>query len=366
MTKRHRLDADEVVAALRPAAVLAHFQVEARRAGHELRTNACPSCGARSRDAVCIHAETGLWFDHAHGCQGNVLDLVAGFAGLDRRKDFPRVLAVAADIAGVSPTAVDDREVEARRAQRRREQEAEMQRQRSSAIAARELARDRAEDIWNRLFPLTRAGTLYLQTRGLEALAGRSQIVRFAPVPNTPETPWHRRTRKLMGCGACVPVHDLADGAITNVVTRRFEVHGDESKVVALPECPKVIGDRVIGTFGRWVDFRTAALDVVLVEGVADYLTATLLWPQRLVLGADGAGLLAKIVRFVGPPIAAAGRQLFLIPHADDAGERFNVAAGQAAVQAGLRAGNTLQFVDLGPHKDLNDAHCAGAVPDVG
>lgn len=96
-----RVDKRDIVAALSPTAVLDHFAVEYRRSGAELRFSICPGCGPRSRaDTVSASRETGRWKCHAHDCAGDLLAMVAGFAGVDIRRDFERVLAVAADIAG--------------------------------------------------------------------------------------------------------------------------------------------------------------------------------------------------------------------------------------------------------------------------
>jgi hypothetical protein len=104
---------------------------------------------------------------------------------------------------------------------------------------------------------------------------------------------------------------------------------------------------------------------VVVVEGVFDYLSALIAWPELLVLGADGAALIPHIAKIVAPAVASAARRLFLVPHDDDAGCRACVAAGREAVIAGLRLDQHLFVLGLGLHGDLNDAFRAGAVPDA-
>lgn len=97
------VDKDAVLSSLTASAVLDHFQVEHQRAGAELRFQICPSCGPRSRaDSVSVNRSSGRWRCLAHDCAGDLLAMVAGFAGIDIRRDFPRVVAVAADIAGVA------------------------------------------------------------------------------------------------------------------------------------------------------------------------------------------------------------------------------------------------------------------------
>jgi hypothetical protein len=103
MTAAARIEKDAVLAALTPERVLEHFSIDYRRAGAELRFQICPECGPRSRaDTVSVNRATGRWRDLAHDCAGDLLAMVALFAGVDIRRDFARVLVVAADIAGVA------------------------------------------------------------------------------------------------------------------------------------------------------------------------------------------------------------------------------------------------------------------------
>jgi hypothetical protein len=98
-----KVDKDQVLSALTPEMVLSHFAIDYRRAGAELRFQICPECGPRSRaDTISVNRATGRWRDLAHDCAGDLLAMVALFAGVDIRRDFARVLVVAADIAGVA------------------------------------------------------------------------------------------------------------------------------------------------------------------------------------------------------------------------------------------------------------------------
>ena len=98
-----RLEKADVLASLTAERVLAHFGVDARRSGGELRFQICPECGARSRwDAVSVSKETGLWHCKVNECRGDLLAMVAGYAGIDLARDFESVLGAAADIAGVA------------------------------------------------------------------------------------------------------------------------------------------------------------------------------------------------------------------------------------------------------------------------
>lgn len=98
-----RLDKADVLSSLTAERVLDHFGVEHRRAGGELRFQICPECGPRTRDdSVSVNRESGRWRCLAHECRGDLLTMVAGYAGVDIDRDFQRVVEVAADIAGVA------------------------------------------------------------------------------------------------------------------------------------------------------------------------------------------------------------------------------------------------------------------------
>jgi hypothetical protein len=97
------LDKTDVLAALSAERVLDHFGIDYQRSGRELRFQVCPECGPRSKaDTVSVSTATGRWKDHAHDCRGDLLSMVAGYAGIDLDRDFGRVLEVAADIAGMA------------------------------------------------------------------------------------------------------------------------------------------------------------------------------------------------------------------------------------------------------------------------
>src|SRR5688500_15258982 len=91
MSTRSPMATGDAAAGLTVEEVLAWFRIKARRRGAEYRTRECPACGPRSRDAVAVRAPGGPWMDHAHGCKGDLLSMVAGYAGLDIRRDFVAV-----------------------------------------------------------------------------------------------------------------------------------------------------------------------------------------------------------------------------------------------------------------------------------
>jgi hypothetical protein len=355
-----RLSKDEILSALRPSDVLQHFGIEGQRSGHQLRTRLCPACGPRNRDAVVIELATGRWYDHAHDCKGDLLALVAGYSGLDLRTEFVQVLERASLICGL------DGEVTPTASPAPRPLAAVPPPDAGDREADREQALRWVPRVWDGLKRTSFAGVAYLRARGLDGLDGRDDLVRFSPLEVAPQSAWGKRVARLLGSPAvCVPVHGIDDDVIVNVSARRLEPQGEQPKVVSLPLCSKVANGRLVGTFGRWRDFAREPRDTVLVEGVFDYLSAVTLWPDLLVLGADGASLLPHMARAVAPAIAAAGRRLLLVPHKDTAGSRANVAAGKEAITAGLRLQSTLVILNVGPHGDLNDALRGGTVPDV-
>lgn len=334
------LDKRAVLAGLTVDAVLTHFAVAARAGATEVRMRRCPQCGVRSTPAVTINRATGRWKCHGHGHQGDLLDLIAGFAGLSISTAFPAVLALAAQIGATRPTAAAPPPPVSV----------------PPAPPAAELAA-----CWVRLPPVAGAAAGLLAARGLGGLGERPDVVRGTPAAALGATPWWTRaTRLLQQPGLVVPTHAFADGTVINLTSRRV-TPGTGPKVVALPGVPKTGAGGPRGAFGQWAAFAAQPRDVVLVEGVIDYLTAVVRFPTHLVLGAEGADLLAGVVRVISPAIAAAGRTLTLVPHRDAAGTAALAAALAAAAAAGLVRDRDLQVLDVAPHKDLNEAHVAEA-----
>lgn len=367
---------EDVLAALRPEGVLGHFGIQARTSGDEIRLRVCPACGPRNRDCVCVHRITGRWFDHARGCKGDIFDMVARLAGLDCGSDFPSVLDLAAQIAGVdvlatasTSTRPPDPDPFINNGVGKASSGAPPVRAPASATSsdfAMAEASRLAIAVWTRLHESSEAGAAYLTRRGLAALAG-STHVRYAPLAVEPLTTWGKRVGRLLSRAAiCVPVHAVDSGSIINVVARRLDVRSsNEPKVVSLPAMKKVVEGRLLGTFGSWAGYVDHPRDVVIVEGVFDYLSALHLWHDKLVLGADGAQLLPKIGQLVGPQLADSKHRVFLVPHDDPSGLDGNKKLCRSLLAAGVSR-EQVCVVDLTRHKDLNDAHVAGEVPDVG
>lgn len=316
-----RLDKADVVALLSPERVLDSFGIEHHRSGSQIRTQHCPACGQRSRDAVTISASDGRWRCHAHECKGDLLAMVAGYASLDVERDFTRVLELAADIAGVLALPGRDEEL----AQRRAAAAARGAAERAAAEAARARAEGGAGAIWDRLARQSDAGAAYLRERRLERAAGEVRYGRHS---------------------ICLPLFD-GSGTIRNVVGRRFD--GGEPKVRGLASCS------TLGTFGDPGRLRSTIGDLVVVEGVADYLSARVLWPERLTLGAHGAGRIPDVGELAGRLAAPAKRGVLFVPHNDDVGGRQVDRGIVAAIKAGMAIEDIEVYVLEPEWKDLND-----------
>lgn len=331
---------EQILAELRPAAVPEHYGIKFKICGDELRTRHCPACGQRSTDAVAINVDSGLWCCHVCGARGDVFALVAGYAGLDARRDFVKVKELAAQIAGIS-SAASDPDLVRRLAERRRQEElrrVQEQAERAAAVASMPAR-------WEALDRRSLVGERYLEGRGLDPSELR-HVVRFSPQGDP-----------------ALALRDLETGTVTGIQYRKL--HGE----------PKLIsekGSRIAGSalHGKLTDIDPDGVDVaVIVEGLADTLAAALAFPGCAIYGAPGAGQMARIAAAVAPRVAAARGWLLMTVDADSTG----IAAGSDAIveavrgglrladgDAGLDGAGTIRLIDLGDHHDLADAYAAG------
>ncbi len=339
-----RFDREVVMAHLRPIDVLTHFSIKGKTTGDTFRTRLCPACGIRSSDAVTMNLSSGAWNDHTHGCKGGLLDMIAGLLGLSMPRDLPQVLEHGAAIAGIGPDADPKRAAEVA-AKRKAEEEV----RRKAEETARRRAIAEAGIVWDQLQRTSFRGGNYLRSRGLEPLLLEEvDAVRYDQDGNPMVALWSK-------------------GGLVNVV-RRWIDPGTGPKVTGRPSCPTE------GTLVGWsiplVKSPSAWAQVVITEGVIDTLTAKIAFPGAIVLGAHGAS------RFAGIAIAAAkvmrAGELVLVGHQDrlesgepGAGERAADAALAGAIEAGLAptgtpdlppGAPTVRVLELGAHKDLNDA----------
>jgi len=198
-----RVDLDLVRRALRPTAILDAYGIRYRRQGRELRTKTCPACGQRNRDAVAIHVDTGQWCCHRCTESGDVFAMLAGYAGLDIKRQFVEVKAIAMSIAGVSATM--DPEFERKlteritaEADRKRREEAERDRLRAAMPAT-----------WESLDRRSLVGERYLASRDIDSRALRD-VVRYTHAGDP-----------------ALPLCDLASGDIVGIQHRRTDPTAD-------------------------------------------------------------------------------------------------------------------------------------------
>lgn len=314
---------------LRAADALTRLGIAYKRAGRELRTQVCPDCGQRSRDAVCINADSGAWHCKVCGGRGDILSAIAGYAGL---RDFVEVKRLAMDIAGM--TEERDPDLERRLAERRRVEAGQLLREQ----ADRDAARAQFPGLWESLERRSCGGERYLDGRSIASSGELRHVVRY-----------HQGDPAL-------PVRDLATGSIVGIQYRRTEPGAD-------PKVLSVRGSRLAGSalWGKLTDLDPDGVDVaVLTEGLADTLVAHLAWPGCAIYGAPGADQLRAIAEAVAPRVAAVRGWLLVVPHDDDAGVTHAAEAVRVAQRAGLVLDRDLHLVDLGAHNDLADAWRAG------
>jgi len=333
------LNVVDVIAGLRTIDVLDTFGAKYTDRA-QIRLTECPRCRQRShRGAIVIDRESGAWIHHGGVgvedaiCKGDVLDLVAGFAGIDRKTEFRRLLETAAPIAGVT-SDVDHGELFRRREERQRAAEE------YARTEAEKRARAHAEvpSRWAALDRRSLVGERYLQGRGIQTteLVARD-IVRFAENGDP-----------------SVRLFDFETGAPINILRRQVD---RDPKVLALSGCST---DGTI--IGKVSDVDPDGVDVaVLVEGVTDSLAAVTAFAGCAIVGANGASRLASVAKAVAPRIAAARGWLLVVPDVDGGvGEAHAADAVIAAETVGLELDRNIFLVDVRPYQDLADGVRAG------
>jgi len=349
--KPARVDVEDVRAVLAVEDVIRHGDLEVSNGGSQYRLAECPRCHEKSGSkAIAINKATGAWLHHGHEraaggqCSGDLLDLLAAVEGKDPRRDFAEIVEVAARLAGIEARPISESERAELRARRERiaaERQAAADREEASMLHEAKL---RAAAMWQRIAPQrhNRTGKAYLR---LERALDPDPLIDGGYVGFDQLGNPH------------VPLWSLDDGDKVNVVKRIITPREGEPKILGLSGCP------TSGTLGGRIRDIDGKATVTIVEGVIDTLTAIQLWPDHVVLGAHGAGRMARIAEVAAPIIRARGGRLVLVPDGDDVGQRCAVRAGEAAIAAGLVMDETLVVLDLGAHKDLNDAHRAGWKP---
>ena len=279
------LNPDAVRALLTPAAVLDYFKIE-HRGNRQLSVRECPKCGHLKRGSVSIHAESGLWQCHHCGVHGGIFDLVAGYADLNCKTDFVRVVQQAAVIAGV-PHGMPDEERDRLLAEHRARRAAASER----AEARQARARERMPMFWSSLERRSAKGEYYLRVRGIE------------PEPLLE----HDIVRYLRNGDPAMRLLDLATGQVVGIQYRHID---------GTPKLTCQTGSQASGAC-FWGKVADVGRLTVIVEGFADSLVARFMWPDATVFGAPGAEHLEAIATAVAPHVARARGVLLIVPDDD-------------------------------------------------
>jgi len=308
-------DRDRVLAALTPEDVLAHLQIEGKWHGNWFRSQRCAEIDDHRGDPFAM-SRAGKWKCHACDRSGDLLALLAIGEGLRIREDFPKVLELAAGLAQVELKS-DDFFGGAPLVPPRRP------RPKMAPLPPLEdrvaLARRRAVWTWDRLHDNTRLPEMYLRARGLDPMAVlareelRSTPLRM-PRPADDAAPDLRTLWWTMGTrrgtlSIVAPVRYAVDGSLVDLRARRVEPEPDQPKIIGLiggvTESPAERGkpQQLIGCYGN--PHLVDADLVVIVEGMLDYLTALMLWPEACVLGAVHAGSLSLVTAHAAEALAA-------------------------------------------------------------
>ena len=332
-----RFDSDDIREELRRGDIVAHYGWKMSAAGRWLRARECPSCGGGASEAFSIGAEG--YICHRCNARGDLIGLVALAEGLNVRRDFGLILERAAEIAGVEPEAVGlSAEERERRLWSRARERREAERKRSAEERARlERAARKASGIWEGLGRFHREGESYMRARGLGGLVGREDLIRFDRLGTLRVPLYDKRGRIVNVPGRSLPGREPRPG----------------QKIVNVFGCP------TLGTFGRLGDVPKRSGDVLILEGIADYLSALVLWPHRASLGAHGAARLPHVAEWAAAQILDTDRALRFVPHADAAGMDARKKAARAAMDIGLPRSRVRALDISGRGGDLNDWLCA-------
>jgi hypothetical protein len=318
---------DDVLAALRPEDVADHLGIKGQWRGRWLRSRRCAEDDSHSTEAFALNRETGRW--HCHSCDkgGDLLHLIALGAGLNIKDDFPKVLEVAAEIAGVTP--VNDGSdmfgiAEPRRPVVQRPPMAELP-PLPDRIA---LAKKVAAWTWDKLYTNADSGipAAYMKERGLDpGIVLSRETVRSTPMRISKElrakieerapdiSPEMRTLWWTMGVrkgtmSIALPIRCVTDGRLVDIRCRRVAPLEDLPKIIGMvasvTEAPAERGKtrRLVGCYGN--PHAIDADHVVIVEGALDYLTALQVWPDAQVLGAVNAGSLALVTQHAAAALA--------------------------------------------------------------
>lgn len=362
------IDRAAVVDALDAEQIADHYQLGGRWHGRWLRSRRCPKTD-HTTDAMGL-ARDGKW--HCWSCDlgGDLFTFIALAEKLDARGDFPRILEIAAGIAGI----VEDSDFGgAQKPAKRERPPAPIIAPLTERIA---IAKRRAAWVWGRLHDMEHVRWGWLKTaRNLDPdLVVRRELLKATPMRCTAEEiakhggrdgDVGRLSRMYAKGGIAIPVRAVADGMLVDVRCRRLEPQTYIDEGGRRVEEPKIIGmlggvvredDELVGCYGH--PHELDADHVVVVEGWADYLTAMLKWPYAAVLGAVDAGSYPLVAGLGARSIAERGSgRITLVAQYDGidgaADRAVNVASKRAISLVGP---GQVEWHECGPrYKDLND-----------
>jgi hypothetical protein len=328
---------DDVNSLLRPGDVIAACGLDARERGRAFRFRTCPLCGAhpkRGGAAIYRRRSDQAWRYTHHGhasCAGSLLDLIAVSERIDRKTEFPRLVARAATIAGIDAS---DPELEQKIAKRAANEAAEREREER----ARTAALLKMPDVWSSLARRSSAGKAYLATRGFEddELRTQGDVVRYSDAGEV-----------------ALAMRSLETGAVVGIQYRSIIGKGFRAEPYSEPSS-SALGGRIAELDREGVDVA------IVVEGLSDTLAARLAWPGCAVFGAAGVDHVEAVMEAVAARAVEIGGWVLLVVDDDEVGIEAGADAIGAAVDAGLVLDRTLHVVDVGNHHDLADAYAAG------
>lgn len=366
------VDKEAVRAALRAEDVVAHLAIPGQWRGRWLRSRRCAT-DDHGTDAFGI-ARDGFW--HCFACDkgGDLLALVAASEKLDVRRDLPAVLELAAKIAGVDTG--DPWDAIGRPAPKERPPI-------PPAVPLEQritLAKRRAAWVWGRLSEVFDARQrrangemkalteMYLEDRCIDFVqAGRRDHIKETPLRVTmQEIAQQGAELKSLAYlfaspGIAVPVRGL-DGAMVDIRVRRLEPRPDQPKIIGMlggvTSGPAENGRprQLVGCYGHPENGDGRDLAVV-VEGLADYLTALCVWPDAWVLGAVEAGSLSLVVAHAARKLAESGDggRLIIVEQSDPPRLRDDgttrIGAADASVNEDPNAATKVAVRILGPKR---------------
>lgn len=314
---------DDVVAALRAEDVASHLGIQGAWRGRWMRSPRCAESDHAS-DAFAL-ARDGHW--HCWSCDkgGDLLMLLALGENLSIKDDFPKVLEIAAGIAGVEvDPGADMFGIGPTKPPPRPRAELPTQLPMEKRIP---MAKQAAAWAWERLHEDPGIPGSYLKARGLDpALVLVRESVRSTPIRLGAElrariergdptvsaglrTLWWTMGVKRGTLSIVVPVRSVKDGAMVDLRARRLEPLEGQPKIIGMvggvTSAPAERGKmrQLVGCYGR--PHEIDADHVVVVEGALDYLTGLQVWPNAQILGAVEAGTLALVTAHVAAALAA-------------------------------------------------------------